>query len=285
MTFVLLFVFGTLFGSFLNVIALRYDPDEFLFRRASIGGRSHCPGCGATLRWFELIPFISFALQRGRCRACERHLSFQYPLTEALCGLMFVVVGRTVLPAAFGLNAETLALIVWLAIFCALFLMTLIDIRLYLIPDELNIFLALAGGALALINVPAFGTLQGSLIGPLGGQLGLGQSIFVNRLAAALVAAIFFGALIIGTRGRGMGEGDLKLGAALGLVFGWPDTLFVLMLAFVFGAVVGIWSMMAGKKTMKSALPFGPFLALSALTIFGAGEQLLRFVTALVSPV
>ncbi|HTY40072.1 MAG TPA: prepilin peptidase [Candidatus Paceibacterota bacterium] len=284
MASIFLFVLGALFGSFLNVIALRYDPDEFLFRRASLGGRSRCPACGHTLTWSELIPLLSFLIQRGRCRKCEAKISVRYPLVEIIAGIIFVMVGQTILPAAPGFDVGTFGAGLWFAVFCVLLLVTLIDLRFMLIPDEANVLLAVFGLTLAVLDVPPFAA-AGTFVGPLGVTLGLQGNVFLNRFAAALGAAVFFGALIIITRGRGMGEGDLKFAAALGLVFGWPDTLFVIMLAFMLGAAVGVGAMLAGKKTMKSALPFGPFLAAAALLVFAAGAQLLSALGAIFSAV
>ena len=89
---IILFFFGAAVGSFINVLATRYDPAAFLFSRRVIGGRSHCPGCGKTLRWFELIPLFSFLVQGGRCRRCKKRLSIQYLIVELLSGLIFVLV-------------------------------------------------------------------------------------------------------------------------------------------------------------------------------------------------
>ena len=142
---VILFAFGLALGSFLNVVAMRYDGKHFLFSAKLIGGRSQCEQCKKTLRWFELVPLFSFVLQGGRCRRCKARLSIQYPIVELLSGIIFVSV-----PFAFGIGAITGAPLVllaalWIAVFEALLVMTLIDIRLGVIPDEINIFLGAIG--------------------------------------------------------------------------------------------------------------------------------------------
>src|SRR5687767_1490780 len=88
----LLFLFGSIIGSFLNVVSLRFKEGQFLFARKVIGGRSHCPHCGTMLRPHELIPIISFLIQRGRCRTCHAPISFQYPFVELVSGLLAVIV-------------------------------------------------------------------------------------------------------------------------------------------------------------------------------------------------
>ena len=128
--------------------------------------------------------------------------------------------------------------------------MTLIDIRLGIIPDEINIFLAIAGMLLLLIPVP------------------LDAAAVLVKIIAALGGGVFFALLIAVTRGKGMGMGDLKLAIPLGLLFGWPEIVLVLMAAFVIGAVVGVIAVARGTNSMKGTLPFGPFLALGAVTAF-----------------
>lgn len=86
------FVFGAIVGSFLNVVSLRYQPEQKVFDIKIIGGRSRCPHCGKTLTWYELIPIISFLIQLGKCRSCRHRLSFQYPIVEILSGFIFLVV-------------------------------------------------------------------------------------------------------------------------------------------------------------------------------------------------
>lgn len=261
--FIVLFLFGLAMGSFLNVVATRYDGEHFLLSTALIGGRSHCEDCGKTLRWFELVPLLSFAAQGGRCRQCKARLSAQYPIVELLSGIIFVAVplalgiGIAAAPDMAGLAAA------WIAIFEALLVMALIDIRLGIIPDEINIFLGAAGVLLLLIPAP------------------LGAGAVLARALAALGAGAFFALLIAVTRGKGMGMGDLKLAIPLGLIFGWPEVALALMAAFVIGAVVGIFAVARGANSMKGTLPFGPFLALGAAVAFFWGPAIIGWYLSL----
>lgn len=256
-TAIILFIFGIVFGSFLNVVTMRYDGDHFLLDTKMIGGRSHCPHCAATLRWFELVPILSFIFQAGRCRRCGVPLSIQYPVVELLSGIVFVfvpyVLGVGVADAAIA--PLIIATVLWVAVFEALLVMAVIDIRLGIIPDEVNIFLAVAGIFLAIFS---------------GGQ----WSAAVADVIGAAVAGAFFALLIAVTRGRGMGMGDLKLAIPLGLIFGWPGIVLLLVLAFVIGAAAGVFSIARGAKTMKGTLPFGPFLALGAVAAFFWGAPI-----------
>ncbi len=253
---VILFAFGLAVGSFLNVVATRYDGERFLLSNKLIGGRSHCEQCKKTLRWFELVPLFSFALQGGRCRRCKARLSIQYPIVELLSGIIFVAVplalgvGSTLGATATVATPLMLLAALWIAVFEALLVMTIIDIRLGIIPDEINIFLGALGILLLLIPVP------------------LDAAAVLIKLISALGAGMFFALLIAVTRGKGMGMGDLKLAIPLGLLFGWPEIVLVLMAAFVIGAVVGVIAIARGTNSMKGTLPFGPFLALGAATAF-----------------
>jgi prepilin signal peptidase PulO-like enzyme (type II secretory pathway) len=260
---VILFAFGLAIGSFLNVVALRYDGDRFLLSTKLIGGRSHCEQCGKTLRWFELVPLVSFVAQGGRCRRCKTPLSIQYPIIELLSGIIFVSV-----PLALGVDASAvtpfaLLAALWIVVFEALLVMTLIDIRLGIIPDEINIFLAIVGMLLLLVPAP------------------LDATAVLVKIIAALGAGAFFALLIAVTRGKGMGMGDLKLAIPLGLLFGWPEIVLVLMAAFVIGAVVGVIAIARGTNSMKGTLPFGPFLALGAVTAFFWGAPIIGWYLSL----
>lgn len=272
-----LFVFGLIIGSFLNVLAVRYDPDHFLFAHGVIGGRSHCPHCKKQLRWFELIPLFSYLVQGGRCRSCRTSLSLQYPVVEIACGLVLAFVpahfANPLLPSAIGHWLSVL----WVLVFFALFLMSLIDIRHYIIPDELNIGLAVLGVAIAFITPADLATGGGSFMGPYSMLFGTLQSQLANRAVAVGAACLLFGGLIIVTRGRGMGMGDWKLAMGLAIIFGWPDCILVFALAFIIGALSSVVFVLDRKKTLKSFLPFGPFLASAAVIVFFFGKDIVHW--------
>lgn len=233
-------------GSFLNVLALRYEDGGKIFRRDILTGRSHCPHCGEALHWYELIPLVSFLLQLGRCRHCGKGLSWQYPLVEILGGLIFVLV-----PMIF------FAPFIWILIFLTLLLITLIDLRLSVIPDQLNVFLAvLAAGSL----------LHDLSVGHL-----------LNHSLGVVVGFCAIGLLVAGSRGRWMGHGDWKFVTALGLLFGWPHILILLGTAFVLGGVAGAIILVLRLKKLKDAIPFGPFLAAASVLVMIFGDVIINF--------
>lgn len=257
MPWLILFLFGIAVGSFLNVLALRYDGEHFVLSPKKIGGRSHCPHCKKTLRWFELIPVVSWVIQGGRCRRCGQAIGWYYPLVELLSGIIFVVA-----PSA-----------LWIIIFEILLLIAYIDIRLTIIPDELNIALGIA--AIAVIAVSATSsTLNQSSFGLYASVFGLQGNIWLNHIVGAIVGGGIFGAIVAATRGRGMGMGDVKLGVPLGLLFGWPDIFIIAIMAFIIGGIFGVALIAGGQKTMKSAVPFGPFLVAASAIAFFAGAPI-----------
>lgn len=278
----LLFVLGTAFGSFLNVLALRYDPDKFIFHKEAIGGRSRCPHCGKKLRWHELLPLVSFAVQRGRCRTCSARLSWQYPAVEILSGLIFVFVPRGLegyfflSPYSYFLPAVYYAFsALWILSFLVLLLAALIDIRLYLIPDELSAGLVILGAAGAYLLTPYWGAAGTSFLGSYELLFGLRENVWLNRAAAAALGAVVLGSLVLLTRGRGMGAGDVKLIFALGVLFGWPEIIFILAFGFIFGSAVGLALIALGQKKFKGFVPFGPFLAAASVFVFFFGREAL----------
>lgn len=275
-----LFIFGLAIGSFLNVVALRYDGEHFLFSEKKIGGRSHCPHCKKTLRWFELIPLVSFAIQRGRCRNCNAGISWRYPIMELLSAAIFVAIPlRFSYASYFAVHTASFVgfSTIWIVVFELLLLVAYIDILLGIIPDELNIALVIMGLVAIWFMATNFGIGNVSFFGQFAGIFGFQQNVWINHIFAGVFGVGFFGALVAVTRGKGMGMGDVKLALPLGLLFGWPDILIVAMLAFIMGGVFGVAVIAAGKKTMKSAVPFGPFLVVAAALAFFWGSALFNW--------
>lgn len=255
MLWFILFVLGLAFGSFFNVVALRYDGERFVFDDKKIGGRSHCPHCKNTLRWFELIPVVSFVIQGGKCRHCGEKISAVYPAVEIITALIFAFVPLRLMfvfaaaGVTFGTSSGLFWVLaaLWIAAFSLFILMSYIDIRLGIIPDELTIFLAVIAIALFVImeiwSVPFL-----SFLAPYAAIFGFQDAAFPNHIFALLFGLLLFGGLVIITRGRGMGLGDVKLAPVIGFLFGWPDILFVATSAFIIGAVVGIVTIFMKKK-------------------------------------
>lgn len=249
----LLFIFGLAIGSFMNVLALRYEPARHIFRKETIGGRSRCMKCATTLAWYELVPILSFIALRGRCRYCNTAIALQYPLVEILGGLIA--------------TALTSISVIWVIALYILLFITIVDVRLRIIPDGANV-------ALGILGIIGMWSARPSVLGYAAVWLAAPENEVWNHLLAAAIGLVFFGMIIIYSRGRGMGVGDLKMAIALGLLFGYPDIILVFILAFTLGAIVGVGYLLVGAR-LKDAIPFGPFLALgSALTLFSGARMM-----------
>lgn len=244
---VLVFVVGAMVGSFLNVCIYR------LPQGLSIAApRSFCPGCQTPIKAYDNIPIISFLLLGGKCRKCGIRISWRYPLVEALTGglalAFFLKIGLTVS---------------FFALFCfaaALVVITFIDLDHRLIPDVVSLPGIVIGFLLALLGVQL--NIWTSLIGILVG----GGSLY---LVAIVYEAV--------TKREGMGGGDVKLLAMIGAWLGWKAVLFTLFFSSLTGSLIGGAIMMVRKEDSKLAVPFGPFLALSALAYVFFGEKLIRW--------
>jgi leader peptidase (prepilin peptidase)/N-methyltransferase len=279
----ILFLIGASFGSFLNVLYFRYHPDKFILNKDIIKGRSYCPKCHKTLSFYELIPVISFIIQGGRCRSCKQKISFQYILIEILSGLIFVFT-----PLFLKNNFITFfskihniyyfwgLSFIWSIILLTLILIALIDLKFQIIPNELNLFLLFLGIILSVLQFYNWNDFY-SLLGPYGALLGFKNNLIINKLIALLFSLILFGGLVALTLGRGMGMGDVKLMIALGIVFGWPEIIIVSILSFILGGIISIITLILKRKTMKSLLPFGPFIVVSSFLVIFFGYEILKF--------
>lgn len=294
MIYFFLFIFGLAVGSFLNVVSLRYQPNQTLLDLRIIGGRSKCQICHKELAWHELIPLLSFFIQAGKCRHCGCRISLQYPIVEAISGLIFVFVPLSLIKLfPYVLNSKFYIFVVsvWILIFLLFLVFSIIDFRHSIIPDQINLSLAVLGIILMILHSSLFVDSDVFVISNRSSFLGHYASLFdffpqtafsgawliiVNRLIAVLFALAFFGGIILLSRGRAMGWGDFKLAGALGLIFGWPDILIITLLSFIVGSVFAAPFLISGRKKMKDAIPFGPFLAASSALVFFFGFQIMN---------
>lgn len=268
----ILFIFGLAIGSFLNVASLRFKPENQVFDLKKINGRSACPHCQKTLCWYELIPLVSFFIQSGKCRSCGHKLSWQYPTVELLSGLIFAAVPFSIhyqssLPDYYRLGSWS----IWILALLVLLLISIIDFRHFLIPDELTWLLVFFGLALVILQSQIHSLIfyNQSFLRHYALLLGWPGNIWLNHLFAALTSSVFFGLMFFFGKGKILGGGDVKLGFALGWLLGWPDIIVALALSFMIGGATGFVLMINRKKTMKDFLPLAPFLAIGfALTVF-----------------
>ncbi|HDS11392.1 MAG TPA: prepilin peptidase, partial [Candidatus Wirthbacteria bacterium] len=211
------------------------------------------------LYWFDLIPVISFLLLRGECRYCGAPIKPKYLAWEILTGILFVInfliFYQTM--ANHGYNTSALLIIELLFRFAIIGLLTFISIY-----DLDNMII------LDKVLFPSIGVA-------LAYRLATDFTNLPNYLLASLVSACFIGFLILVTKGKGMGMGDVKFVILLGLITGWPESLLGLLIAFISGALVGVMLVFSRSKNIKEAIPFGPFLSLGALVALFWGEQIL----------
>lgn len=286
-TLIILFVLGLAVGSFLNVVIFRYKPEAKVFSFNVLKGRSKCPKCDKKLEWYELIPLFSFLFQVGKCRKCKKKISWQYPVVEFLTGTVFAGIpwflynfyNISNLSGSIDLNIFYLLCIAWIAVFCILILITWIDRHNYIIPNELNVILSFLGiGIIFLKDSIASAVLPftRSFLGHYQIILSPARDILTNHLIGAFVGAGFFIFLILISKGKAMGWGDVKFAFAGGLVFGWPDIALALMISFVIGGIFGALYIVLGEKTMGDKLPFAPFLTIGMALTFLFGIQIIE---------
>jgi leader peptidase (prepilin peptidase)/N-methyltransferase len=245
MTLVFTFVFGSIVGSFLNVCIHRLPKDESI-----VFPGSRCPACQTPIRPWDNIPLVSFAILRGRCRACRSPISWRYPLVEGLTGMLFAL---TV--ARFGV---TLQAALYLAFLGGLVVVSFIDLDHQVIPNVI--------------------TLPGIPLGLLGGLI-VGDPPFLDRLIGALAGAGFlylvllYGGVVYGQ--DAMGEGDLNLIALVGAFLGWRAVVVTILVACLTGSAIGLGLIASKRLGRRQHIPFGPFLALGAGVALFWGQALI----------
>lgn len=243
--FTLLFVFsfGLIIGSFLNCLTYRLSLPDFSFREG-LKGRSFCPHCRHSLSWLDLIPLVSFALLKGKCRYCGGRISWQYPLGEALAGLLFVLIFQKYFSEITPFLSLLNVFYYWtMASF--LLIIFFFDLKHQLIPNII-IYLAIGLAAVRLFF--------------LAWNFGQWDLEIIISAGWGILPSFFLLAINLFSRGRWMGLGDFNLALLMGLILGWPGIIFAFVLAFYSGALAGLAMVIAGMKKMKSEMPFAPFL-------------------------
>ena len=231
------FLFGAVVGSFLNVVILRLpDPQQSI-----VFPGSHCPKCGVPLHWYENLPILSYVVLRGRCRSCQTRISMQYPVVEFCMAVLTLALYNR-----FGFGFELILYFLFLA---ALLAIIFIDIQHQIIPDMISLPGILIGFAGSFFNSQV--SWQ---------QSGLGI-LFGGGILYA-IAIVYY----LLTKRDGMGGGDIKLLAMTGAFLGWQSLLYVVFVSSLTGSIVGIGAMLKQGKGGRTRIPFGPFLALSAMS-------------------
>lgn len=260
---IIFLIFGLMVGSFLSVIVSRLETGEgFLF------GRSKCPSCKKKIKSYDLVPLLSFMILKGKCRHCEKKISLFYPLIELSTGILFALLfyrfadifSSTNLYLFFGLHLLILASLI--AIF-------FYDWFYYIIPDKILIPVGLVTVIATVINI-LFAK-----------QFGLDFFVYrpeiLNLILGLLIGGGFFLLLVLISKEKWMGWGDVKLGAFLGILLGYQLILVALFFAFILGSIVSVVLVFLKKKKMKDIIPFGPFLVLGGLIALFAGKWIVKW--------
>lgn len=241
---------GLSVGSFLNVVILRFDDIESIIKT-----RSHCPKCKKELPWYDLIPFFSYFILAGRCRHCKKSISLQYPLVEALTAIIFVLIFWR-----YGISLEGIFLGI---ISCLLIVVAVFDWLHSEIPDIL-----IYSAAIFTVGLISYTLWQTQDL--------LNFNLWLSYIDGLVISLVFFGFLVVVSRQKWMGTGDILLGSLMGLILGYPNIIVALFLAFLIGSLFSLILMATRKKHLKDAIPFGPFLVLATFITFFWGQNLLN---------
>ena len=236
-------LFGLMFGSAINSMVWR-----LYVGRSWVKGRSECPDCGHTLAAKDLMPVLSWMVLRGKCRYCQAPIK-DNPVAELVTAVAFAISVVVMMPDS---AAGFVKLGFWLVMLIMLLVLAIYDARWMILPDK--IILPLAVVALAYSAAAAWMTRS--------------PQVLVGSLEAAAIAGGSFWLLVLATRGRAMGAGDVKLVFAMGLILGVQGTAVALLLAFNTAALVGVVLIVSKRKGRKDQIPFGPYLVGGTIVAF-----------------
>ena len=245
----LIFSLGACLGSFANVCIYRLPKNKQI-----VSGRSFCPQCKKKINWYDNLPLISFIILNSKCRNCKRVISSRYFIVELITGISFLLI---------YLNFKNPYTIIFLSILSLILIMIFfIDLENFIIPDSLNFIVM--GLALLKNFLPNFGTMliheiNQSIIGGMVGYLSIWLIIFLYKTFKKI---------------DGMGFGDAKLMAGIGLLFGWQSIPFILFVSSILGLIFVVPSLIKKQKTMRTEIPFGPFIIAACLIYFAQGDLL-----------
>lgn len=226
--YIIIFLYGIVIGSFLNVCIYRIPLGESIAKE-----RSHCMSCGYQLQWYDLIPLFSWLILRGKCRKCRASISPQYPIIEAANGGLYMLI--------FAVNGMNFTSVLYCLMASALLALSVIDFRTYEIPFGFNVFL----GALGLIRLAT--------------DLSNWQDYVIGFFAVSALLEL----LLILSKGRAIGGGDVKLMASCGLLLGWKLIIPAFFIGCILGSVIHIIRMKVSNA--EHVLAMGPYLSAGIL--------------------
>ncbi|MDD5032749.1 MAG: prepilin peptidase [Candidatus Pacebacteria bacterium] len=245
---IIVFIFGSVIGSFLNVLILRRGTGEGVF-----WGNSKCFSCGKKLKWKELFPIFSFLAQKGKCRGCKSKISWQYPILETITGLLFLLIFNfkfLIFNQFSNFHLLGIVFFLWLIV-SILIVIAVYDFLHFIIPNGYVWFF----NALAFNYMIYFSSFS--------------LYDFLLDLSAGFLFGGFFAVLWFLSKGKWMGFGDAKLALGLGWFLGFEKVFFGFLFAFWVGSIIGLLLISLKKGYgLKSKIPFGPFLVFGSLLAF-----------------
>ncbi len=262
---IIVFIFGSIVGSFLNVCIQRMPKLESV-----VWPRSHCPKCKKRIAAYDNIPFISYILLKGRCRSCKEKISLRYPLVELLTALLMLALFNR-----FGLNYN---FFLYMVMLWGLIIATFVDIPHRIIPDEVSVGGMIVGFIMVSIKGLNLEPITYNLKPMLDSILGIITGGGIIYLTGALFDLVYFKLLkrpAINGETESMGGGDVKLLAMIGAFLGPQKALLTFFLAPFLGIVIGIINLVTKKD---HTIPYGPFLSLAALLSLFWSDKIIRLI-------
>ena len=254
MSYFIVFILGSIWGSFSNVCIHRLPNNKGVAR-----GRSYCPSCKKQIRWYDNIPIFSYVLLKAKCRDCSAKINVKYLLVELICALSFVWFFYL-----FGLSLTTLLFFILSIFFVIIFF---IDLKHFIIPNELTFPLMAIGLFKSFdpnLNQYLFPNFLNSLIGGVAGYIIIWMIIFIYKRLR---------------NKEGMGLGDAKLLSAIGFWFGWISIPFILFFSSFIALVLAIPSLINKSKNLSSQIPFGPYLILGCILYLLLLEKIILYLS------
>lgn len=237
---IITFIYGIVVGSFLNVCILRIPEGKSI-----VTERSHCMKCGYQLKWYDMFPVFSYLFLRGKCRKCGDKISIQYPIIEAANGFLWMISLYV-----YGMSVD---MILTSFLLSALLVLSVIDFRTYEIPFGINVFIAVLGAIRLIIH----------------------RDIWYEYVIGFFVVSTVLLILLLVSKGRAIGGGDVKLMAAAGLFLGWKLILLSFILGCAYGSVIHIIRMKVSGE--GKVLAMGPYLSMGMLTAIICGEKIISW--------
>ena len=249
MFYIIVFIFGSIWGSFSNV-CIRRIPNN----TSVIKGRSHCPSCNKLIKWYDNIPLLSFLILKAKCRDCSTTIDVKYFIIELISALNFVLIFYL-----FGFSSTTILFFILSIGFLIIFF---IDLKHFIIPNEITYPLMMLGFLKSFVpnlNLNLFPNFIDSLIGGFFGYVIIWLVIFIYKKFR---------------NKEGMGLGDAKLVSVIGFWFGWISIPFVIFFSSAIALIKVIPDLIKNKKNLSSEIPFGPYLIVGCLTFLILNSQI-----------